>query len=245
MFCFQKLTIIPRASQYFVNYNPRVVLLFHDVFTLCPRFLIWHFLSHQVRELRHRLSSSEANLEALRVKYKSIRKSALGYKRLAAEREKRLLEEKESHKQHLDDIQVKMAKTIHKREAEINAKIAEIEKCNNEKLKVIMMLQRTAENNGKAIINQLNNHTKGSKSKKCSNENVNPDAEMNVKSANVNNKPLTNGDVEEIKNNNTNNNTSKKNNNSKVNNVNSKVNNVVANNNTKAPVSLKKKKTEL
>lgn len=162
------------------------------------------------------------------MKYKSIRKSALGYKKLAAEREKRLLEEKESHKQHLDDVQFKMAKTIHKREAEINAKIAEIEKCNNEKLKVIMMLQRTAESSGannKPNVNNLNNHTKAvnkTSNKKCTNENVNPESQQN-------------GDVEEIVNSKPNNITSKKNN---------KVNNLVANNDRKA-VTLKKKKTEL
>ncbi|KAI5698173.1 hypothetical protein M8J75_002725 [Diaphorina citri] len=115
--------------------------------------------SDEVRDLRNRLATTEKNLEAFRIKYKSIRKSALGYKKLAAEREKRLAEEKEAHKQHLDDIQFKMAKTIHKREAEINAKIAEIEKSNNEKLKVIMMLQRTAECSG-AVANMNNNSGK-------------------------------------------------------------------------------------
>lgn len=129
------------------------MLLLHHA-GLNPRPSAWQTSTHrtnrslfgsQVRELRSRLSASEKNVEAFRVKYKSIRKSALGYKKLAAEREKRLAEEKEAHKAHLDDIQIKMAKTIHKREAEINAKIAEIEKSNNEKLKVIMMLQRTAE----------------------------------------------------------------------------------------------------
>uniref|UniRef100_A0A8D8R3K0 Uncharacterized protein n=1 Tax=Cacopsylla melanoneura TaxID=428564 RepID=A0A8D8R3K0_9HEMI len=206
--------------------------------------------SDEVRDLRNRLSTTEKNLEAVRIKYKSIRKSALGYKKLAAEREKRLVEEKETHKQHLDDIQIKMAKTIHKREAEINAKIAEIEKSNTEKLKVIMMLQRTAECSG-AVANMNNNSNKNNV--KCHvkyNDNLQNNKTQNKKCLNEENEQSGDGEAENnINIVNGNKHSSKKNNQTQNKVLNNKVNNAqqngVVNSGDRKVVVLKKKKTEL
>ncbi|KAL1453081.1 hypothetical protein WDU94_007256 [Cyamophila willieti] len=151
-----------------------------------------------------------------------------------------------------------MAKTIHKREAEINAKIAEIEKSNTEKLKVIMMLQRTAECSG-AVANMNNNSNKNNvkcnvkysdnlqnnktQNKKCLNE-------EHEQSGDGKTKALTNGEAENNinivngnKHNNKKNNQNKQVLNNKVNN-NAQQNGVV-NNAERKVVVLKKKKTEL